>query len=115
MKVSESHLLIDAHTFNPYRWLEPNHVKKGGASLGPFVNLAIFSAGVRVCVGWRFAVVELQAFIVELLSNFEFFKTPQIDKIRPEMAIAVVPTIEGESEKGTQLPLKVTFARKGEE
>ncbi|KAF5364508.1 hypothetical protein D9757_011972 [Collybiopsis confluens] len=100
----------DAHTFNPYRWLEPNHVKKGGASLGPFVNLATFSAGVRVCVGWRFAVVELQAFIVELLSNFEFFKTPQIDKIRPEMAIAVVPTVEGESEKGTQLPLKVTFA-----
>ncbi|KAF5357736.1 hypothetical protein D9757_011950 [Collybiopsis confluens] len=100
----------DAHTFNPYRWLEPNHVKKGGVSLGPFVNLATFSAGVRVCVGWRFAVVELQAFIVELLSNFEFFKTPQIDKIRPEMAIAVVPTVEGESEKGTQLPLKVTFA-----
>ncbi|KAF5368790.1 hypothetical protein D9757_012275 [Collybiopsis confluens] len=105
----------DAHTFNPHRWLEPNHIKKSGGSLGPFANLATFSAGIRACIGWRFAVIELQAFIVELLSNFEFSKTPQIDRIRREVAIAVVPTVEGEAEKGNQLPLRVTFARKGEE
>ncbi|KIK60906.1 hypothetical protein GYMLUDRAFT_200226 [Collybiopsis luxurians FD-317 M1] len=104
----------DAHMFNPYRWLEPNHVTKG-VSLGPYANLATFSAGIRVCIGWRFAVIELQAFIVELLSNFEFSKTPKIDKIRREAAVAMVPTVEGEIEQGCQLPLRVTFAKKGEE
>ncbi|KAJ3711587.1 cytochrome P450 [Lentinula raphanica] len=102
----------DAHVFNPYRWLEPDHVKKG-ISLGPFANLATFSGGIRSCIGWRFAVIEVQAFIVELLSNFEFSATPQIDKIRREAALVMVPTIEGEVEKGSQLPLRVTFAPKG--
>ncbi|KAJ3874521.1 cytochrome P450 [Lentinula edodes] len=102
----------DAHIFNPYRWLEPNHVKKG-VSLGPFANLATFSGGIRSCIGWRFAVIELQAFIVELLSNFEFAATPKINKIRREAALVMVPTIEGELEKGSQLPLRVTFAPKG--
>ncbi|KAJ3837966.1 cytochrome P450 [Lentinula raphanica] len=102
----------DAHVFNPYRWLEPDHVKKG-ISLGPFANLATFSGGIRSCIGWRFAVIEVQAFIVELLSNFEFSATPQIDKIRREAALVMVPTVEGEVEKGSQLPLRVTFAPKG--
>ncbi|KAJ3768943.1 cytochrome P450 [Lentinula raphanica] len=102
----------DAHVFNPYRWLEPDHVKKG-ISLGPFANLATFSGGIRTCIGWRFAVIEIQAFIVELLSNFEFSATPQIDKIRREAALVMVPTVEGEVEKGSQLPLRVTFAPKG--
>ncbi|KIK60889.1 hypothetical protein GYMLUDRAFT_597826 [Collybiopsis luxurians FD-317 M1] len=104
----------DAHTFNPYRWLEPDHVKKG-ISLGPYANLATFSAGIRVCIGWRFAVIELQAFIVELLSNFEFSTTPKIEKLRREAALVMIPTVEGERENGSQLPLKVTFAPKGEE
>lgn len=59
------------------------------------------------------SVIELQAFIVELLSNFEFTATPKIDKIRREAALVMVPTIEGELEKGSQLPLRVTFAPKG--
>ncbi|KIK60899.1 hypothetical protein GYMLUDRAFT_244052 [Collybiopsis luxurians FD-317 M1] len=102
----------DAHTFNPYRWLEPNHVTKG-VSLGPYANLATFSAGIRAFSA--ISVIELQAFIVELLSNFEFSKTPKIDKIRREAAVAMVPTVEGEIEQGCQLPLRVAFAQKGEE
>ncbi|KAF5356634.1 hypothetical protein D9757_006808 [Collybiopsis confluens] len=103
----------DAHTFNPYRWLEPHHVKKGVA-LGPFANLATFSAGIRVCIGWRFAVIELQAFIVELLRNFEFSSTPKVEKLRREAALVMIPTIEGERESGRQLPLRVAFARREE-
>ncbi|KAE9403334.1 cytochrome P450 [Gymnopus androsaceus JB14] len=105
----------DAHMFNPYRWLEADHVKKGSISLGPFANLATFSGGIRSCIGWRFAVIELQAFAVELLSNFEFSAASNTEKIRREAAVAMVPTIEGEVENGAQLPLKVTFASKGEE
>ena len=62
-----------------------------------------------------FSVIELQAFAVELLSNFEFSAASNTEKIRREAAVAMVPTIEGEVENGAQLPLKVTFAPKGEE
>ncbi|KAF9075481.1 cytochrome P450 [Rhodocollybia butyracea] len=103
----------DADTFNVYRWLESDHIKRD-VSLGPFANLATFSGGIRSCIGWRFAVIELQAFTVELLSNFQFFATPKIEKIRREAALVMVPTIEGELENGSQLPLRVTFAPKGE-
>ncbi|KAE9397453.1 cytochrome P450 [Gymnopus androsaceus JB14] len=96
----------DAHMFNPYCWLEPEHVKKGRASLGPFAN---------ICLGWRFAIIELQAFTVELLSNFQFSAAPKTERIRRESAIFMVPTIEGEVENGAQLPLRVAFAPKGDE
>ncbi|KAE9382772.1 cytochrome P450, partial [Gymnopus androsaceus JB14] len=96
----------DAHMFNPYCWLEPEHVKKGRASLGPFAN---------ICLGWRFVIIELQAFTVELLSNFQFSAAPKTERIRRESAIFMVPTIEGEVENRAQLPLRVAFAPKGDE
>lgn len=62
-----------------------------------------------------FSVIEMQAFAVELLSNFEFNTTSKIEKIRREAALGMVLTIEGELEKGAQLPLRVSFASKGED
>ncbi|KAJ4471510.1 cytochrome P450 [Lentinula aciculospora] len=75
-----------------------------GVSLGVYANLAAFSAGIRSCIGWRFAlrVLELQAFLVELLGNFEFTATPALERI-------------GELEKGSQMPLRVAFARRDDE
>ncbi|KAF5365917.1 hypothetical protein D9758_006666 [Tetrapyrgos nigripes] len=104
----------DAHTFNPDRWLIPNYVKTG-VSWGVYANLATFSAGVRSCIGWRFALIELQTFMIELLRNFEFSKTSKIDKLRREACLVMVPTIEGEVEKGSQMPLRVSFASAGDE
>ena len=63
----------------------------------------------------KFSVIELQAFVVELLSNFEFSAAPKTEKIRREAALVMVPTIEGEVKNGSQLPLRVKFAPKGGE
>ncbi|THV06675.1 cytochrome P450 [Dendrothele bispora CBS 962.96] len=104
----------DADEFNPERWLTPNYVKTG-VSLGVYANLATFSAGVHSCIGWRFAIIELQAFIIEMIRNFEFSKTPKTDKVRREACLVMVPTIEGEVEKGSQLPLRVGFAPREED
>ncbi|KAJ3874522.1 cytochrome P450 [Lentinula edodes] len=101
----------DAFTFNPDRWLDPGHVKNS-VSLGVYANLATFSAGIRSCIGWRFAVLEMQAFLVELIKNFEFAATPALDGIRREPALLMTPTIEGELGKGSQMPLKVVFAKR---
>ncbi|KAK1219199.1 hypothetical protein PQX77_018095, partial [Marasmius sp. AFHP31] len=100
----------DAGVFRPERWLENAESKKekGGTrtSVGVYANLLTFSGGVHSCIGWRFALLEMQTFLVELISTFEFSLTPECDKIRREACRVMVPTIEGEVEKGGQCPLR---------
>ncbi|KAG7093722.1 hypothetical protein E1B28_007374 [Marasmius oreades] len=96
----------DAHVFKPERWLDKSKANKG-PSIGMYANLLTFSTGVQSCLGWRFAVLELQAFLVELISNFEFTLTPECENIRKEYSRVVVPTLEGELSKGAQCPLRV--------
>ncbi|KAF9529748.1 cytochrome P450 [Crepidotus variabilis] len=99
----------DSHVFDPDRWLTPGRVEKA-ASVGVYGNLLSFAAGVRACIGWRFAVLELQAFIVELVGQFEISLTPEALRVRREACLVMAPTIEGQLEKGNQLPLKVKLA-----
>ncbi|KAG6809824.1 hypothetical protein H0H92_014607 [Tricholoma furcatifolium] len=81
----------DADIFNPERWLnrEP---------------------GVKTSIGWRFAVTELQAFIFELVAEMEFSLTPESERVRREAAVLMMPTVEGQVEKGAQLPLRIQVA-----
>ncbi|KAJ6536500.1 hypothetical protein DFH09DRAFT_931325, partial [Mycena vulgaris] len=71
-----------------------------------------FGTGVRACIGWRFAVAEMQAFLVELVDNFEFSMTDSAARIRRDICLVVVPVVEGEAEKGIHLPLRVTLAER---
>ncbi len=64
----------------------------------------------RSCIGWRFAVLELQTFIVELISHFEFSMTPEAYRVRREACLVMAPTIEGQVDKGNQLPLMVRLS-----
>ncbi|KAJ7935386.1 cytochrome P450 [Mycena leptocephala] len=104
----------DAHTFNPERWLNGS-MRKPEASVGAYANLLTFAGGLRTCIGWRFAILELQAFLIELLSNFEFSLTPEAMRVRREACIVMVPTVDGQREKGTQLPLRVSVASRDDE
>lgn len=54
--------------------------------------------------------MEIQAFMVELVGNFEFSLTPESQRIRREAALLMIPTVEGQVEKGAQLPLRVKIA-----
>ncbi|KAJ3819916.1 cytochrome P450 [Lentinula raphanica] len=112
MNRNEPDCIPDSFEFNPDRWLDER--VKAEIPLGVYANLATFASGIRSCIGWRFAVTELQAFIVVLLRNFELETTPKLAKIRRESALAMVPTIEGELDKGSQLPLKVSIISKDE-
>lgn len=47
---------------------------------------------------------------MELVGNFEFALTPDAPRIRREAAMLMVPTLEGEGDKGAQLPLLVRSA-----
>ncbi|KAI0284851.1 cytochrome P450 [Russula brevipes] len=67
----------DADQWNPERFL---NLKK--TSLGVYSNLMTFGGGVRSCIGWQFAVIEMQIFAVVLLENFEFSLPPQNENTR---------------------------------
>ncbi|KAF8884009.1 cytochrome P450 [Infundibulicybe gibba] len=99
---------VDADVFNPDRWLDDSVNKS--TTVGVYGNLLNFSGGVRSCIGWRFAVQELHAFLIELVDNFEFSLTPEVALIRREACLLMVPTLEGKVDQGTLLPLQIKMA-----
>ncbi|KAF9789640.1 cytochrome P450 [Thelephora terrestris] len=101
----------DARDFRPGRWLEPG-ANKVDTPLGIYGNLMTFAAGERSCIGWRFALIEMQAFIARLVREFQFevVEGKEIRICRPGL---LVPTVVGEEDKGVQLPLNVSVVRRG--
>ncbi|KAJ7182589.1 cytochrome P450 [Mycena crocata] len=91
----------DAAQFNPYRWLNGNTVASG-ASIGPYSNLLSFLGGSRTCIGWRFAVAEMQIMISELVRKFSF-SLPDKVVFQPTFAITLAPM----APDGPKLPLRV--------
>ncbi|KAK0478012.1 cytochrome P450 [Armillaria luteobubalina] len=97
----------DAAEWNPCRFLEDRVMNR--ESLGTYANLMTFGAGNHVCLGWRFAVMEMQTVVTELISNFEF----TIPKGAPELrqgpaGTALIPIVPGKENEGPQVPLCVT-------
>ncbi|KAJ7097406.1 cytochrome P450 [Mycena epipterygia] len=60
----------DAHEFRPSRWIEGTPYK--GEAIGPYAGLLTFLGGPHTCLGWRFAILEMQVIICELVGKFEF-------------------------------------------
>jgi len=100
----------DACAFRPERWFGLR--EQAESPVGVYGNLATFSGGVRGCLGWRFAIAEMQAFLVTLIRKFDIAPAnhqPQIRRTRgPGLEF---PFVLGEEHKGTQLPLKITLIR----
>ncbi|KAG2043954.1 cytochrome P450, partial [Suillus americanus] len=97
----------DAHVSNPDRWLNGTAKEKKVTSIGVYSNLMTFLGGVRSCIGWRFAVIKIQAFLTEIVGKFEFAPT---ELIRQEACLMMVPTVDGEVENVVQMPLRVSLA-----
>ncbi|KAK0195663.1 cytochrome P450 [Armillaria mellea] len=99
----------DADVFNPERWLQSEKHRKG-PSVGVYGNLLTFAGGVRTCVGWRFAIYEVQALLIAIINNFVLSPTEDLKRLRREACLVMIPTLEGEVEKGENLPLRVSAA-----
>ncbi|KAH9980906.1 cytochrome P450 [Lactifluus volemus] len=91
----------DADEWNPDRFLDPERGKQ--ISVGVFANLLNFSGGLRGCLGWRFAVLELQVLITTLLENFEF-SVPQARIYRKPGSLMIPMT---EDREGACLELNI--------
>ncbi|KAG2067610.1 cytochrome P450 [Suillus decipiens] len=94
----------DADEWNPSRFLDNDREK---SSLGVFANLMTFSGGLRGCIGWRFAVLEIQAVLVELFENFEFRFPEGVEIVRLNAGL-MTPMVKGKLHEGIQMPLEVS-------
>ncbi|KAG7444714.1 cytochrome P450 [Guyanagaster necrorhizus] len=94
----------DADVWNPDRFL--GQLDKQ-TTVGVYANLLSFSAGVRACIGWRFAVMELQVILFELLESFEFALPNASIDIKRQHAGLMIPMVRDEMSKGTQMPMRL--------
>ncbi|GJJ11618.1 hypothetical protein Clacol_005854 [Clathrus columnatus] len=99
----------DADEWRPERFLEGNgNTTQSQVNLGLVANLATFSSGVRGCIGWRFALLEMQAILIELLENFEFSPPPGNVEIIRGSTGTMAPMVKGSTSGRTQLPITLT-------
>ncbi|KAJ7106646.1 cytochrome P450 [Mycena epipterygia] len=89
----------DAHEFKPSRWIEGTPYQ--GEAVGPYANLLSFIGGPRTCLGWRFAILEMQVIICELVGKFSF-ALPETDPVHTRFANTLLPTVRS-GEKGAPL------------
>ncbi|KAF7356162.1 Cytochrome P450 [Mycena venus] len=92
----------DAQEFKPSRWLDGPTFK--GEAVGPYANLLSFLGGPRVCLGWRFAIMEMQVFVCELVGKFAFTLS-EGDSTRPRLASSLLPTMS-DGQKGALICAK---------
>ncbi|KAI0706655.1 PAH-inducible cytochrome P450 monooxygenase PC-PAH 4 [Earliella scabrosa] len=98
----------DADKWNPDRFARLDMDKQ--VKVGVYANLLTFSAGLRACIGWRFAMYQLQAVTAALLENFEFALPLDKPHIRRGPAGVILPLIDGKEELGAAMPLRVSLA-----
>ncbi|KAF5355243.1 hypothetical protein D9758_006006 [Tetrapyrgos nigripes] len=97
----------DADVWNPRRHLD-SKLKEKQVPVGVFSNLLTFSGGYSGCIGWRFALTEMQSTVIELVENFEFAPPTDYGKIkmlRVPIGAIMAPMIDGRIEERTQMPL----------
>ncbi|KAI9068331.1 PAH-inducible cytochrome P450 monooxygenase PC-PAH 4 [Trametes sanguinea] len=103
----------DAEVWNPDRFSAIDGNKQ--TYVGVFANLMTFSAGTRACIGWRFAIIEMQVLVAELVGTFHF-GLPGTDKHgetevrRAPAGNALIPLIRDKPDLGPALRLIVSLA-----
>ncbi|KAJ3750223.1 cytochrome P450 [Lentinula detonsa] len=105
----------DVNTWRPERFM---HDTRQDITVGVYSNLMTFSAGVRACIGWRFALMELQAILFCLLERFQFCPPPPdgsfrgLEDIQRVPAGLMIPMKRGNWRQGVQMPLLIKLRQR---
>ncbi|KAK6974518.1 cytochrome P450 [Favolaschia claudopus] len=92
----------DPDIFRPSRWLDGS--VHHGEAIGPYARLLTFMGGTRTCLGWRFAIMEMQIIICELLGKFSF-SLPSDHFLRVRYTETLQPA-DAEGKKSLRLNVK---------
>ncbi|KIY71261.1 PAH-inducible cytochrome P450 monooxygenase PC-PAH 1 [Cylindrobasidium torrendii FP15055 ss-10] len=95
----------DAQEWNPKRWLNKPDMQY---SVGVYGNTLSFGGGVRNCIGWRFAVMEMQCLTTEMVKKFRYEPSVDTKKVLPWPGFITTPRMKGRFHEGPQMPLIVT-------
>ncbi|EPS98029.1 hypothetical protein FOMPIDRAFT_1024830 [Fomitopsis schrenkii] len=95
----------DAAEFKPERWQNSPEAVQGIP--GVWGNMLTFLGGPRACIGYRFVLVEMKAFLFTLIREFVFELAIPAEDIIKKSAIVQRPYIKGKVDQGSQLPLPV--------
>ncbi|EUC64329.1 cytochrome P450 family hydroxylase [Rhizoctonia solani AG-3 Rhs1AP] len=96
----------DADLFRPERWDNIPEAVKANPSI--YGGMMTFSHGPRACMGFRFSVMVMKTFLYFMISSYHFEPTM---KITMENNVMVRPYPNGEWQKPSRLPLRVTRIR----
>ena len=58
----------------------------------------------------NYSVIEIQAFLLTLVGKFEFAMTDRAERILRQPMLVMAPMVDGELERGIQMPLAVSLA-----
>ncbi|KAK7050728.1 cytochrome P450 [Favolaschia claudopus] len=94
----------DALLFRPERWDTLPSTVQGNPST--YAHVFSFYAGGHSCIGYRYAIMEQKAILFSLLRAFEFLPDGAA-VVRTSESSLSRPIVEGERERGTQMPLVV--------
>ncbi|KAF8598677.1 cytochrome P450 [Ceratobasidium sp. AG-I] len=97
----------DAAEFKPERWLDASRFRSASDILPGWNGLLVFSAGPRICIGYRLAVLEFKVTLATYVRRFEFRETGAT--IRTKYVGTLQPYVTGEEDKGQQRPLVVSL------
>jgi hypothetical protein len=59
-------------------------------------------------------VIEIQAFLIEIVGKFELALTEKPERIRRLACVLMAPTVEGEVKNGVHMTLRVSVAPRNE-
>ncbi|PVG01512.1 cytochrome P450 [Serendipita vermifera] len=105
----------DANEFKPERWLSPlpsrhsefNMASETSNPVWGWGGVLTFSSGQRGCIGFRFAVLEMKAILLQVMRAFEFELAVPKSEIGKTHMLVSRPMVKSEPEKGNQLPMIV--------
>ncbi|KAJ7895388.1 cytochrome P450 [Mycena leptocephala] len=87
----------DADEFNPHRWLDGTVNRGDAVGVGPYASLSTdslsFSGGLRTCLGWRFAILEMQVILSHLVGKYSFAEVED-ETIRPTYLNNLLPIVK---------------------
>ncbi|EMD33923.1 hypothetical protein CERSUDRAFT_159220 [Gelatoporia subvermispora B] len=96
----------DADVWNPERFF--NSARTIDSKTGLYANLMSFSGGIRACIGWRMAILQIMTVIIETLKHFEFsLPDTGLDIVAAPNGPLMSPYIRDKMHLGPQMPLVV--------
>ncbi|EJT99567.1 cytochrome P450 [Dacryopinax primogenitus] len=100
----------DANVFRPERWLmnDMSKVPPEDQCGGPYANVSNFGGGPKACIGWRYAMIEMEIFIAMIIRQFEIsISNPDYEMWREGAFINTIPMQKDHIDLGPQVPIRV--------